>query len=136
MATKSSQRQFLVKVAGIPEYFMTKTGGEISSSASKVYDGGRLDPDVISSPAEASDLVLTRAYDPFRDGPVLADLRVRVGRYRDTVSVTPTDEDLVTIGDPVVYSEALLIGVAEPEYNASSGDAATYQLTFSVGGWK
>jgi hypothetical protein len=132
---KASQRQFLVKATGIDDYFMTKGGGEISSSANKVYDGGRLDPDVISSPAEASDLTLSRAYDPFRDGPILADLRRRVGRFRATISVTPTDEDLVAIGTPAVYSNALLIGVAEPEFDASSGDAATFQLTFSVGAW-
>jgi hypothetical protein len=133
---KASQRQFLVRVSDIPDYFMTKSGGNITSSANKVYDGGRIDPDVISSPAEAADVTVSRAYDPFRDGPLLADLRRRVGRFRATVSVTPTDEDLSAIGTPVVYSSALLIAVNEPDFNAASGDAATFELTFSIGAWK
>lgn len=133
---KSSQRQFLVKVAGIEGYFMTKSGGNISADTNKVYDGGSLDPEVISSPAEADDVTVSRGYDPYRDGPILSQLRKSVGRLRATVSVTPTDADLAAIGDPVVYSDALLTGVNEPEYDASSGDAATFELTFAVGSWK
>jgi hypothetical protein len=76
---KASQRQFLVRVSDIPDYFMTKSGGNITSSANKVYDGGRIDPDVISSPAEAADVTVSRAYDPFRDGVGHPDRRGSVG---------------------------------------------------------
>lgn len=134
---KASQRQFLVKVDGIDGYFMTKSGGNLSAGTNKVYDGGKTEPEVIASPAEADDVSVSRGYDPYRDGPVLADLRRRVGRFRATVSVTPTDEDLVAIGDdPEVYPEALLTGLNNPEADASSGDAAMFELTFAIGTWK
>lgn len=133
---KAAQRQFLVKVAGIEGFWATKSGGNVSSDASKVYDGGSLDPDVLSSPAEADDITVSRAFDPYRDGPILRDLRRRVGRFRATVSVTPTDEDLVAIDEPTVYSDAVLTGVTEPDFDAASGDAATFELTFAVGSWK
>jgi hypothetical protein len=133
---KASQRQFLVKAAGIEGYFMTKSGGNISSDTNKVYDGGKTEPEVIASPAEADDVTISRGFDPYRDGPILADLRRRVGRFRTTVSVTPTDEDLVAIGEPTVYPDALLTGLNEPEHDAGSGDAATFELTFAIGAWK
>lgn len=134
---KASKRQFLVKVAGIEGYFMTKTGGNITAEVNKVYDGGSKTPDVISSPPQADDVVLTRGYDPYRDGPILTQLRGQVGKYRSTVSVTPTDEDLVAIADDAsVYPDALLTGLDDSEVDAGSGDAATYQLTFSIGSWK
>lgn len=133
---KASQRQFLVKVAGIEGLFATKSGGDITASTSKSYDGGRLNPDVLSSPPEASDVTISRGFDPYRDGPILRDLRQRVGRYRATVSATPTDEDLVAIEEPTVYPDSLLVGLTEPPYDASSGDAATFELTFAIAGWK
>ena len=133
---KAAQRQFLVTVSGVEGTFMTKTGGDVSASATKVYDGGSLNPEVLASPAEASDLTVTRGFDPVRDPIILADLRQRVGRFRSTVSVTPTDQDLIAIGDPVVYPDALLIGLSDPEANAASGDLAVMSLTFSIAGWR
>ena len=56
MANPSAQRQFLVKVSGIDGYFMTKSGGNISSDTTKVYDGGAFTPDVIASPPAAEDV--------------------------------------------------------------------------------
>lgn len=135
MGNKAAQRQFLVKVEGIDGYWATKSGGNIGADASKVYDGGRLDPDVLSSPAEADDVTVSRPYDPYRDGPLAKDLRRRVGRFRATVSVSPTDEDLVVIGEAAVYPDALLTGLSEPEADAASGDAARIELTFAIGSW-
>lgn len=136
MGVKSAQRQFLVTVEGIPEAFMTKTGGDIGSTANKVYDGGSLRPDVIASPAEADDITVTRGYDVYRDGPVIARLNNKVGRWTTTVSVTPLDADMVAVGAPEVYPDALLIGLQKPEVDASSGDAATFGLTFAIAGWQ
>lgn len=129
---KSAQRQFLVKVSGIDGYFMTKSGGNISADSTKVYDGGVTKPDILSATPEVENISVSRAFDQFRDGPVLAKMRGRVGRFVTTVSVTPTDRDLVAIGSPVVYSDALLVGLNEPEADASSGDAATFEMEFAV----
>lgn len=134
---KAAKRQFLVAVDGINgnrPYFAQKSGGEVTSSATKVWDGGSLTPDVIAAPAEAGDLTLTRPYDPESDQDLLNRLVLLVGQWRTTVSIQPTAGDLsASKVKPRVYPDALLTGVREPETDASSGDAADYQLTFSVG---
>lgn len=129
---KSAQRQFLVKVVGVDEYFANKTGGNIAADTNKVYDGGSLIPDVMSSPAEVDNITVARAFDLIRDEAMVTLMRGRVGKWRTTVSVTPTDEDLVAVGKPVVYANALLVGFTEIEVDASSGDAATFELEFAV----
>lgn len=129
---KSAQRQFLVKVAGIDGYFATKSGGNVSSDTNKVYDGGDVTPYVMAGPAEAENVTVGRPYDPVRDGDLLSRLRTRVGRETFTVSITPTDRDLVVVGGPTVYPDALLVSVSEPEADAGSGDAAMFELEFAI----
>lgn len=129
---KSAQRQFLVKVAGIDGYFATKSGGNVSADTTKVYDGGDPTPYVLAAPAEAENITVSRPYDPLRDADLMRRLRQRVGRATFTVSVTPTDRDLVVVGRPVVYPDALLVAVNEPDADAGSGDAATFELEFAV----
>lgn len=131
---KAAQRQFLVKVSGIDGFFSTKSGGDISADANKVYDGGSLTPDVVAAPAEVDNITVGRPYDPNRDAALLKRYRALVGRWATTVSVTPTDRDLVAVADPVVYDNALLVGITDVEADASSGDAATFELEFAVGG--
>lgn len=130
--SKSSQRHFLVKVAGIDGYFTTKSGGESTASASKVFDGGKDTPEVVTGPAEVGDVTCGKNYDPLIDGPILAMLRGQVGEYMTTVSVTPTDRNLVPVARPTVYSNAILTGVTEPDADAASSDSAGYELTFTV----
>lgn len=129
---KAAQRQFLIKVSGVDGYFATKTGGDTSADTSDVYDGGSLTPEKMSSPATTDDVTVGRPFDPVRDRQVIRQLRPRVGRGRYTVSVQDTDADLVAIGEPTVYANALLIGVTDPEVDASSGDPAAFELTFAV----
>jgi hypothetical protein len=133
---KSSERQFLVKVAGLEGLFMTKTGGDITAPTSKVYDGGNLTPEVMAGPAEAANVVISRAFDPLVDGPILTSLRQQVGSYTDTLSVTPTDRDLVALGNPTVYSDALLVGLTEPTFDAASGNPSNYDLEFAIGAFR
>lgn len=132
---KAAQRQFLWTVDGISTPFAQKSGGEVTSDATKVWDGGATRPDVISAPAEVGDITLTRPFDPDRDQEVLNRLIALVGQWRTTVSGQPLNGDLRAARvKPRVYPDALLIGVREPESDASSGDAADYELTFAVGG--
>lgn len=131
---KAAQRQFLVKVDGIDGYWAQKSGGEITSDSTKVFDGGALRADVIASPPEVGDITVTRPYDPLRDQEVINQLKSRVGTWVTTISVTPTETDLRAArvrGD--VYPQALLIGLRLPESDAGSGDAADYELTFATG---
>lgn len=129
---KSSQRHFLIKVAGIDGYFATKSGGESTSPSNKVYDGGKITPEVVTGPIEVADLVCGRSYDAAIDAPILKALRPQVGSYTTTVSVTPTDRNMVPVSAPTTYANAILTGLTEPDADASSSDAAAYELTFTV----
>jgi hypothetical protein len=130
---KSSQRQFLVKVNGIEGFFMTKTGGNVSSEVTKAYDGGSAVPDLIAAPKEVENVTVSRGFDPDRDAGLLQSLRAKVGVFETILTVTPTDRDYAASADPVVYSPALLVNLNEPEVAADSGELATYELVFAVG---
>jgi hypothetical protein len=133
---KAAARQFLVKVQGIDGYFSRKTGGNISSSSTRVYDGGSTRADIMTGPAEAGDITVGRGWDPERDSDTIATLRQMVGTWTTTLSVTPTDRDLVVVGEPTVYPDAVLVGLNEPEHDAGSGDAAMMELVFAVGDFR
>lgn len=131
---KGSVRQFLVTIEGIEGTFANKSGGEKTSSANKVYDGGSLVPDVLAAPPEVGDLTCGRPYDPDRDQDLLNSLIGMVGQFRTTVTVTPTYGDMTrAAAKGRVFSNCLLTGVKEPEVDAGSGDAARLELTFAVG---
>jgi hypothetical protein len=122
---------FLVKVDGIDGYFQTKTGGDVQSQTTRVYDGGSKQSDVIAAPPEVANVAVSRTFDPARDAQVIRDMRRLVGSWVTTVSVTPTDADFVAVDQPVVYPASILVGVKEYEVNSSSGDPATYELEFA-----
>lgn len=130
----ASQRQQLVQVSGIPGYMGTKTGGEIEAEVSKAWDGGSRSPETLSSPAETSNVVVTKMYRPAIHGPILKAWARQVGTFRTTVSVWDTDPDLGPIGQPVVYAGALLTKLVRPEFDASSSDPGMFELEFAVTG--
>lgn len=130
----AAQRQQLVKVSGFEGYFATKSGGDVEAETSKVWDGGKLTPDVLSSPSETGNVTVTRPYRPALHKPELDRLAKQVGRYRTTVSVQDTDADLIPIGKPTTYAGALLVALRRPEHDASSSDAGTFELEFAVEG--
>lgn len=131
---KASQRQFLVTVQGVPGYFATLSGGETTSETSKVWDGGKLQPDVISAPADTSNLVIGRPYDPDRDQRYIDQLTKQVGRLRRTITKQPTDPDLTPVGKPTTYPNALLVRVTPPESDAASSDASTWDMEWATSG--
>lgn len=111
---------------------MTKSGGGISSNVTKAYDGGDPDPDLITAPPEVDNIVVTRIYDPNRDGDLVQALKQQVGRFVTTITVTPTDADYVAVAPPDVYSPAVLVSFKLPDVDAASGDAAPIELEFAV----
>lgn len=133
MPVSSAQRMWIIKVAGIDGNWQTFSGGERTAEVSRNYDGGSLTPETIASPAETANVVVSRSYQQARDAAVFAALRQKVGRWRTTVSKTPTNEDMVTVGQPVTYSNALLVRISEPEADSSSGDVSMFELEFAVG---
>lgn len=136
---KAAQRQFLVKVTGvapytgIKDYFAKKTGGEVSSDVNKVWDGGSNMPSLVTAPALADDVTITRPFDVDRDAPILKYLRNKVGKFTADITIQATDRDLIPRGSPQVYPKAILINIKEPEHDASSGDAAEMELQFAIG---
>lgn len=129
---KSAQRQFLVKVHGIPGYFMTKSGGQISADTNKVYDGGELRPEVMAGPAEAANVTVTRGYDYERDHEIIKTLKRQVGEVEMDITITPTRRDMSAYTDGTNYPAALLVGLTEPDVDASSGDPGIFELEFAI----
>lgn len=128
---KSSKRNFLVAVQGISGYFATQTGGETASDSSKVYDGGSLTPDVLTAPPDTANIVVSRPYDPDLHATLIRNLRRKVGSWNTTITKRPTDATLAPVGVATVY-RGVLIRVGEPEFDASSSDAATWELEFAI----
>lgn len=130
----TSQRQFLVSVDGIPGYFATQEGGETTAEVTESYDGGAKQPQLLSDPAKTSNLVCGRPYDAEAHSAIIASLRKQVGRKRVTVTKQPTDPDFTPIGKPTTYPNSLLVRQAEPEVDASSGEAGRWELEFATAG--
>lgn len=141
--TSNAKQQTNVQV-NLPKWegfrFAQVSGGEITASVEKIYEGGKQRPTVLCAPSEIGDITLTAHYDDdFAPsdtesgiGLKLQKLRryVGVGYYNVTVSVYDCD-----IKDPTndrVYTNALLVGITEPEGDSSSGAPATFALTFAI----
>jgi hypothetical protein len=146
---KVSQRQVLGSIVPVdalkhPKWtgfkFAQVSGGEITASVEKIYEGGKLRPTVICAPSEIGDITLTAHYDDERISSdtasgiaaKIADLRPLVGRAKYNVTVETFDCDLAVPGTDRVYSNALLVGITEPDGDSSSGAPATFALTFAV----
>ena len=142
---KATQRQIVASITprndpghspgpefGVNKYFATVSGGEISAAVEKVYDGGDRFPQVLCVPAEIGDITVTKMYDPDEDGPRLSQLRQLVGQTYYDVYIFTLDCDLRVPGEERVYSKALLVGLTEPDGDASSGTPSQFSLTFSV----
>jgi hypothetical protein len=113
-------------------YFAQVSGGEITAAVEKVYDGGARFPETLCAPSEIGDVTVTRIYNAEDDGPSLKVLRSMVGAVYYNLNVYDLDCDLKVYGTERVYPNALLVGLTEPEGDASSGSPATYSLTFSI----
>lgn len=131
MASPNAAREFLVTVSGIEGYWAKKDGGATSADSSKVWDGGSLRPTVLTSPATSDDVTVTRPFRVDRDAGLLSRLKRVAGRSSHTVTVTPTDRDLVPSGPPEVFV-GVLTKVTGPQVDASSGDGSTIELVFAI----
>lgn len=131
MAFKSAKRQFLVRIDGIDGYWATRTGGKKAVATSKVFDGGARIADILTANPLVDDITLGRPYDRDRDGPLVKQLLPIAGTWDTFVYETPTDENLVPAGDPLVYN-ARLVSVGPPEPDAGGGATeAVLQLVFA-----
>jgi hypothetical protein len=131
---KTTKRLYLVTVEGIPGTWRTFSGGAGSSSVTKDYDGGSDRADVLSGPTEWDDIEVARTVAPARDDAWIGTLRKLIGRGRFNITKQATDTNWTKVGKPTTYPNCLLVGMQEPETDASSSDAAEITLTFATSG--
>lgn len=145
MARKVSQRQIQAEIKPVsnvdPSFtgfiFPQISGGEITASVEKIYEGGSRSPTVLCAPFEIGDITLTAHYDDgIREASSLAKklqrMRELVGRSYYDINVKVYNCDIVVEGTDRVYSKALLVGLTEPDGDSSSGAPATFALTFAI----
>jgi hypothetical protein len=141
-SNKLAQRQIIAEITPITGdvtgpnlsgYFAQVSGGEITAAVEKIYIGGQAFPEVLCAPSEVGDVTLTKHYDQDMR-TIVQGLRTIVGRAYYEIKVYDTDCDLANQQSERVYSKALLVGLSEPEGDASSGAPATIALTFAVSG--
>ena len=120
--------------------FAQVSGGEITASVEKIYEGGKNRPTVLCAPSEIGDITLTAHYDDDMNtslteagiGRKLKDLRRYVGSGYFDLTVSVYDCDIKSPVNDRVYTNALLVGMTEPEGDSSSGAPATFALTFAI----
>ena len=122
--------------AGGQFYFAQVSGGEITASVEKIYEGGRSRPTVLCAPSEIGDITLTAHYDDDEsDGKlakVIRDLRQWVGTAFYDITVQNFNCGLNDKKNDRIYKNALLVGLTEPDGDSSSGAPSTFALTFSI----
>ena len=149
-ALKVSQRQILASIKPVGDtppkwngfFFAQVSGGEITASVEKIYEGGSRFPTVLCAPFEVGDITLTAHYDDsaidtVTTGPnyiaaKIKEMRDMVGKAFYNITVQTFDCDIVVKGIDRLYSKALLVGITEPDGDSSSGAPATFSLTFSI----
>lgn len=114
-------------------YFTQISGGEVTASVEKVYSGGKHQPEVLCAPAEIGDITITGNFED--SGFIYSNiktLRELVGRCYYNINVFVLDCGLKNAATQRTYSKALLVGLTEPEGDASSGAPTTFALTFAI----
>jgi hypothetical protein len=115
------------------EFFAQVSGGEIQAQVEKVYHGGSKWPSIVTAPAEVGDITLTNY--AVADTVFIANmqlLRQLVGRIYYDITVKVLNTGIALVGNDRFYGQALLVGLTEPDGDASSGTPATFGLTFMI----
>jgi len=121
------------KLGNDPYYFTQVSGGEITASVEKVYSGGSHKPEVLCAPMEIGDVTITGNFED--SGSIFENiqiLRELVGRVYYNIDCFVLDCGLKNPKTQRTYSKALLVGLTEPEGDASSGAPTTFALTFAI----
>ena len=138
----ATQRQIVGKITPsegttglpkFPDYFTQVAGGEITASVEKVYHGGDLFSETLCAPSEIGDITLTGYVSTDTAFlKLIQSLRQLVGRVSYDIDINVFDCDIAVPGADRQYTKALLVGLTEPDGDATSGTPATFTLTFSV----
>lgn len=140
---KLAQRQIIAEITALTNdnvtgpnlsgYFAQVSGGEITAAVEKIYVGGLPFPQVLCAPSEVGDVTLTKHYDSDLR-TLLQAARLVVGRAYYAIKIYDTNCDIKDLASERIYAKALLVGLSEPEGDASSGAPATIALTFAIDG--
>ena len=140
---KLAQRQIIADITALTNdgvtgpnlsgFFAQVSGGEITAAVEKIYVGGQPFPQVLCAPSEVGDVTLTRHYDSDLR-TLLQAARLVVGRAYYEIKIYDTNCDIKDYTSERIYAKALLVGLSEPEGDASSGAPATIALTFAIDG--
>jgi hypothetical protein len=135
--TKESPPEFGANKDGRADFlFAQVSGGEITASVEKIYEGGAKRPTVLCAPAEIGDITLTAHYDDDAAANGVATsirkLRQFVGIGFYDITIQTFNCGLTSTSNDRVYNKALLVGLTEPDGDSSSGAPTTFALTFSV----
>ena len=140
---KLAQRQIIAEITALTNdnitgpnlsgFFAQVSGGEITAAVEKIYVGGLPFPQVLCAPSEVGDVTLTRHYDSDLR-TLLQEARLVVGRAYYEIKIYDTNCDIADKTSERIYPKALLVGLSEPEGDASSGAPATIALTFAIDG--
>jgi hypothetical protein len=116
--------------------FAQVSGGEITASVEKIYEGGKSKPTVLCAPSEIGDITLTAHYDDDLTtngiGAALRKARQFVGVGFYDITIQTYNCGLTSASNDRQYPRALLVGLTEPDGDSSSGAPSTFALTFSV----
>jgi len=116
--------------------FAQVSGGEITASVEKIYEGGKFRPTVLCAPAEIGDITLTAHYDDDSAAgglaTVIKSLRQFVGVGFYDVTIQNYNCGITSSAHDRLYKSALLVGLTEPDGDSSSGAPTTFALTFSI----
>jgi len=113
--------------------FEQATGGDVKVNVTPYFEAGAKVPRKITSTGDQSDLVVTRAYRPGRDG-ALVDWVKHVRDGTDMVARTAVKKYLNALGvvvDTQTYS-VRAIDVKTPDSKAGDTAIAEVQLTLAV----
>lgn len=149
-----SKSAFLVKVAGLGEFYFTeKSGGKISAESSDVPNGSGNKIYQIAGPTKVENVTLKAPYDPGLVGqiePLIlafscqgSDLIVQPVDCQGAIGTVPNGtsspiaglpNDLIAtpVGEAYIYKNARVISYTPPEVDRKSGDAAMIELEFIV----
>lgn len=133
----SRQDQYEITVAvdnvKIPGFFDKMSGGSIDSEEVKYKPGGMAPQISLGGSVTVTNITVERLYDLDRDGPVIADLKGKVGKSQVTITRQSLDVDGHAHGKQIVWTGKLKM-LQFPEADSESNAAALFQLEVSVSG--
>lgn len=128
----SDQRQFLVQIEGLSGFWAKLTGGNKSVPAAEAYDGGNPQPGITTGNPTIADITTSRAFDPDRDGTILASLKRQIGVFTTTITSIFTDPNFVPVGGSEQW-QVILIDVMGPQVDAQKAGAQSSEIVLK---WK